>query len=88
MFIYNTLVVGAKIIAVQCFDSVAELLLVFAERLNHKPIITESPKNATVVVGGAANFTCKILSDLHPTLFWVKGNFSQGGNASTRVQVL
>lgn len=56
------------------------------ERLNHKPIITESPGNTTVVVGEEAVFTCKILSDLHPNLFWVKGNYSQGETAYKRVQ--
>lgn len=61
--------------------------MVFAERLNHRPIITTPPFNATVVVGGAVNFTCKILSDLHPSLYWLKGNYSQGNNASKRVQV-
>ncbi|KAE8744346.1 Fibroblast growth factor receptor 1-like, partial [Frankliniella occidentalis] len=56
------------------------------ERLNHRPIITQPPSNALAVVGGTVSFTCKILSDLHPSLYWFKGNYSEGDNDDRRVQ--
>lgn len=40
------------------------------ERVNHKPILIESPKNVTVLHGEDVNFTCKYLSDLHLNLAW------------------
>lgn len=56
------------------------------ERMNHRPIITKMPENTTVVVGREAHFSCVILSDLHPSLFWVRGNFSVCGENCPRVQ--
>lgn len=43
------------------------------ERLHHRPILTEAPQNLTALIGTAASFTCKVLSDLHPHVGWVRG---------------
>lgn len=43
------------------------------ERLHHRPILTEAPQNLTALIGTAAFFTCKVLSDLHPHVGWVRG---------------
>ncbi|XP_018330400.1 fibroblast growth factor receptor homolog 1 isoform X2 [Agrilus planipennis] len=43
------------------------------ERYHNRPIITESPQNVTALVGSNVNFTCKVLSDLNPYVYWVSG---------------
>ena len=37
-----------------------------------KPYIIQEPRNVTVVEGGTARFECKILSDAHPHLQWLR----------------
>ncbi|XP_046386812.1 fibroblast growth factor receptor homolog 1-like isoform X2 [Ischnura elegans] len=42
------------------------------ERLHHRPIFTEPPKNTSVLVGHSTAFHCEVLSDLHPHIEWFK----------------
>lgn len=58
------------------------------ERVNHKPIVTQAPQNATVEVGGDVNFTCKFLSDLHPRLSWIKNTYEPFTNNINDTKVL
>uniref|UniRef100_A0A8D8VDX5 receptor protein-tyrosine kinase n=1 Tax=Cacopsylla melanoneura TaxID=428564 RepID=A0A8D8VDX5_9HEMI len=53
-----------------------------AERLHHRPILTEAPENKTVVVGSAHNFTCRVLSDSHPTVQWFRGQVTNNASNS------
>ena len=52
------------------------LLPCFLERLHHRPILTEAPKNSTVVVGHNESFRCEVLSDLHPHVEWFRGYYT------------
>lgn len=45
---------------------------VCSARYPHPPIITESPQNQSVRVGGTARFTCRFLSDSSPYIQWLK----------------
>lgn len=52
------------------------MLIVFLERMRHRPILTLAPINKTQVVGSTAMFKCQFLSDLHPHLGWYEGKVS------------
>ncbi|KDR22672.1 Basic fibroblast growth factor receptor 1, partial [Zootermopsis nevadensis] len=54
-----------------------------AERLHHRPILTEAPKNSTVVVGHNESFRCEVLSDLHPHVEWFRGYFTSLNETET-----
>ncbi|XP_014213491.1 fibroblast growth factor receptor homolog 1-like [Copidosoma floridanum] len=43
------------------------------ESVQAPPILTEAPKNMTVLVGSNVNFTCSFLSDTHRHLEWYHG---------------
>ncbi|KAK9496951.1 hypothetical protein O3M35_012851 [Rhynocoris fuscipes] len=43
------------------------------ERMHHRPILTQAPKNQTLLIGTSGEFWCKVLSDLHPHVRWFKG---------------
>lgn len=49
------------------------MVLVILERLRHRPILTEAPKNTTLVTGETANMTCLFLSDLSHHIIWKYG---------------
>ena len=44
----------------------------FLERFAHKPFISDELRNATAVVGGSLELLCRVTSDLHPHIVWVK----------------
>jgi hypothetical protein len=44
---------------------------VFSDRVNHRPIIKDNPKNATIIVGDSVEFTCQVISDLHKHITWI-----------------
>lgn len=46
--------------------------LCILERFHTKPILVQKPENVTAAVGGNASMTCKIFSDLHAYINWVK----------------
>lgn len=55
----------------------------FLERLHHRPILTEAPKNSTVVVGHNESFRCEVLSDLHPHVEWFRGYYTSLNETET-----
>ncbi|KAJ9581128.1 hypothetical protein L9F63_023694, partial [Diploptera punctata] len=54
------------------------------ERLHHRPILTEAPKNMTVVVGHNETFRCVVLSDLHPHVEWFRGYYNSLNETDSR----
>lgn len=44
--------------------------LILPDRVNHAPLITKPPVNATVLLGASITFPCKVLSDLHKHIQW------------------
>lgn len=54
---------------------------ILTDRVNHKPIITDSPQNNTLVIGKSITFKCSIISDLHLSVQWV---FSVCNNCSNQ----
>lgn len=61
-----------------------------ADRVNHKPIITNLPQNATVELGGTFTMACKVLSDLHSNLQWLfeRQNPPLSGKNATKLKVM
>ncbi|XP_077290704.1 fibroblast growth factor receptor homolog 1-like [Arctopsyche grandis] len=53
-----------------CIDFTFKLDVI--ERLNHKPVLTQAPKNQTKIIGENATFNCEVLSDLHASIYWMK----------------
>ena len=49
----------------------------FAERLPHKPIITEL-RNPTVLLGESVELECRVISDLTPFIQWYKSEDNNG----------
>ena len=49
----------------------------FAERLPHKPIITEL-RNPTVLLGESVELECRVISDLTPFIQWYKSEKNNG----------
>ena len=43
-----------------------------------KPIIVEDFGNQTVLVGATVTLKCRVISDLHPDIFWVKHYYVNG----------
>lgn len=50
--------------------------LIIIETYHHSPLLHERPKNKTVVVGDSVNLTCNFISDLNPSIYWIKGRVS------------
>jgi len=48
------------------------MVMMFAVRLQHPPIITDGPHNQTVHIGDTVRFSCDLLSDLEYHLQWLK----------------
>lgn len=54
-------------------DSKKTFSTFFSERSPHRPILQAGlPKNITAVVGGDAQFLCKVYSDAQPHIQWLK----------------
>ena len=54
-------------------DTDSLLLSLFLERSPHRPILQAGlPANTTAVVGGDAQFLCKVYSDAQPHIQWLK----------------
>ena len=47
-------------------------LISISERYPHPPMITDGPRNQTVVLGDTVQFVCRIFSDSHPYIYWLK----------------
>jgi len=58
--------------AVWCWSWVV-LNIQFSERMRHRPILTEAPKNTTLLAGETGNLTCIFLSDLSHHIKWKYG---------------
>jgi hypothetical protein len=70
-----------------CISQLLCNCLVFLERLHHRPILTEAPKNSTVVVGHNKSFRCEVLSDLHPHVEWFRGYYTSLNETDTNTVV-
>uniref|UniRef100_T1DCI5 receptor protein-tyrosine kinase n=1 Tax=Cupiennius salei TaxID=6928 RepID=T1DCI5_CUPSA len=50
-----------------------DFTLEVSERIPHRPIMSEEyPKNQTVYVGDTSTFECRFVSDLHPSMRWLR----------------
>ena len=43
-----------------------------SERFHHKPVISEDLKNTTVKEGDQVTLVCRVTSELHPHIVWIK----------------
>lgn len=62
-------------------------VLLITDRVNHKPIIKEAPKNLTLPVGGSGEMRCQYLSDLTSKKAWAFNPCNRTGCSNNRTVI-